>query len=58
MAIFELFGWLKYLREKRLHENLSQKELLKHEIRLIALAILVIIVLMGSLFALARWILP
>ncbi len=58
MALFELFGWLKYYREKRLREKLGQKELLKREIRLIALAILVIIALMGSLFALARWVLP
>lgn len=58
MALFELFGWLKYYREKRLREKLGQKELLKREIRLIALAILVIIALMESLFALARWVLP
>jgi hypothetical protein len=58
LAILELFGWLTYFRERRLGENRSQKELFKQEIKLIALAILTILVLMGSLFAVARWILP
>jgi hypothetical protein len=55
MALFELFGWLKYFREQRRHENLSQAELLKKELLLIVYAILGIILLMGFLFALA-WI--
>lgn len=55
MALFELFGWLKYFREQRLAENLTQKELLKKELLLIAYAILGIFVLIGFLFALV-WI--
>ena len=55
MALFELFGWLKYFREQRRQENLSQGELLKNELLMIAYAILGIFVLIGFLFALA-WI--
>ena len=55
LALFELFGWLKYFRERRLQENLTQKELLKKELLLIAYAILGIFVLVGFLFALV-WI--
>ena len=55
MALFELFGWLKYFREQRQRENLSQGELLKKELLLIAYAILGIFVLIGFLFALV-WI--
>ncbi|HEY6268577.1 MAG TPA: hypothetical protein VIX11_09795 [Candidatus Acidoferrum sp.] len=55
MALFELFGWLKYFREQRLQENLTQKDLLKKELLLIAYAILGIFVLIGFLFALV-WI--
>ena len=56
LALFELFGWLKYFRQQRLQKNLSQQELLKKELLLIAYAILGIFVLIGFLFALA-WIL-
>lgn len=42
MALFELFHWLRYFRERRLREDLSQKELLKRELRLLGLAVLVI----------------
>ena len=52
MALFELFGWLKYFREQRLQENLGQAELLKKELALIAFAILGIFVLIGVIFAL------
>lgn len=55
MALFGLFGWLKYFREQRRQENLSQGELLKKELLMIAYAILGIFVLLGFLFALA-WI--
>ena len=55
MALLELFGWLKYFREQRRRENLSQGELLKGELLLIAYAILGILVLVGFLFALV-WI--
>ncbi len=55
MALFELFGWLKYFREQRRRENLSQAQLLKKELLLVVYAILGIAVLMGFLFALA-WI--
>lgn len=55
MALFELFGWLKYFREKRRQENLSQAELLRKELFLVVSAILAIVVLIGFLFALA-WI--
>jgi hypothetical protein len=55
LALFELFGWLKYFRERRLQENLTQKELLKKELLLIAYAILGIVALIGFLLALV-WI--
>ena len=55
MALVELFGWLKYFREKRLTENLSQSELLKREVKQIGLALLVIVGLVGFLGLLA-WI--
>ena len=55
MALFGLFGWLKYFREQRRQENLSQGELLKKELLMVAYAILGIFVLLGFLFALA-WI--
>ena len=54
MALFELFGWLKYFREQRRQENLSQRALLKKELLLLAWAILGIFVLIGFFFALAR----
>jgi hypothetical protein len=53
LAFFELFGWLRYFREKRLREDLSQAELLKQERKQIALALLGIVVLFGILAALA-----
>jgi hypothetical protein len=55
LALFELFGWLKYFREQRHRENLSQAKLLKKELLLLVYAILGIFVLFGFLFALA-WI--
>ena len=55
MALFELFGWLKYFREQRHRDNLSQGALLKKELLLIAYAILGIFVLIGFFFALV-WI--
>jgi hypothetical protein len=55
LALFELFRWLKYFREQRRQENLSQAELLKKELVLIAFAILGIFILIGFLFALV-WI--
>ena len=53
LALFELFGWLKYFREQRRAENLSQGELLKKELLMIACALLGIVVLLGFLFLLA-----
>jgi len=55
LALFELFGWLKYFRKRRRRENLSQRELLKKELRLLAYAILGVLVVMGFLIGLA-WI--
>ena len=55
MALFELFGWLKHFREQRRRENLSQGELLKKELRLLAYTILGVFVVMGFLIGLA-WI--
>jgi hypothetical protein len=55
LALFELFGWLKYFPEKRRHEKLSQTKPLRKELLLIVYAILGIAVLMGFLIALA-WI--
>ena len=52
MALFELFGWLKYFREQRRQENSSQAELLKKELLLIAYAILGIFVFIAFFFAL------
>ena len=54
MALFELFGWLKYFREQRRQENLSQSALLKKELLLIAYAILGIFALIGLVFVLIR----
>ena len=53
LALFELFGWLKYFREERLSENLSQAELFRRELLQIDLAVLVIFILMRTLMALA-----
>lgn len=50
MALFELFGWLKYFREQRRRENLSQAALLKQELALVGSAILVIAILVGLVF--------
>jgi hypothetical protein len=55
LALFELFGWLKYFRGQRRQENLSQRELLKKELLLLAYAILGVFVVMGFLIGLA-WI--
>jgi hypothetical protein len=55
LALFELFGWLKYFREQRRQENLSQRELLKKELLLLVYAILGVFVVMGFLIGLA-WI--
>jgi hypothetical protein len=55
LALFELFGWLKYFRQQRRQENLSQVALLKKELLMIVYAILGIFVLFGFFFALA-WI--
>jgi hypothetical protein len=55
LALFELFGWLKHFREQRRRENLSQMELLKKELLMIAYAVLGIFVLIGFVFALV-WI--
>jgi hypothetical protein len=55
LALFELFGWLKYFREQRQRENLSQAQLLKKELLLLGYAVLGIAVLIGFLFALV-WI--
>lgn len=52
MALFELFGWLKYFRQKRQQENLTRAELLKRELVMIAFAILGILILFGFLFVL------
>lgn len=57
MALIELFGLLKHFREKRLRENLDQRELLRRELIQIAFAVVTIIVIMASLFVLAYWIL-
>jgi hypothetical protein len=56
LALISLFGWLKYFREKRQRENLSQRELLKQEFIQIVWAIVAIILIMGALAALALWI--
>jgi hypothetical protein len=53
LALFELFGWLKYFREQRRRENLSQRELLKKELRMLAYAILGVFVVTGFLIGLA-----
>jgi len=55
LALFELFGWLKHFREQRKRENLSQSQLLKKELLMLAYAILGIFVLIGFFFALV-WI--
>jgi hypothetical protein len=52
LALFELFGWLKYFRQKRQQENLTRAELLKRELVMIAFAILGILILFGFLFVL------
>ena len=56
MALITLFRWLTYFREKRLRENLSQRDLLKHELIQIFWAIVAIALVMGFLAALAIWI--
>jgi len=55
LAHFELLGWLKYFREQRRQENLSQRGLLKKELALLAYAILGVFVVMGLLIRLV-WI--
>jgi hypothetical protein len=52
LALFELFGWLKYFREQRRQENLSQAELLKKELIMLGSAIFVIALLIGLVFLL------
>lgn len=47
MALFELFGWLKYFQEKRAEQKLSQLDLLKQELLQIAMALLVIVLGVG-----------
>ena len=56
LALIELFRWLKYFRVKRLNENLSQRDLLRQELRLIFWAIIAIGLILGLLIALALWI--
>jgi hypothetical protein len=53
LALIELFGWLKYFREKRRRENLSQSQLLKHELVQLGWALVGVVVLMGGLGILA-----
>jgi hypothetical protein len=55
--VLGLFRFLQALRARRKYENLSQRELLKREAKLLAAALLVIVLLMGGLFALAWFIL-
>jgi len=55
-SLIELFRWLKYFRVKRLNENLSQRDLLRQELRLIFWAIIAIGLILGLLIALALWI--
>jgi len=45
----ELLRILRAKREERLSENLSQRELLKREFKLIALALVAIVVLFGAM---------
>jgi len=52
LALFELFGWLKYFREQRRQENLSQVELLKKELIMFGSAVLVIAILLGLVIVL------
>jgi hypothetical protein len=47
LPLFELIGLLRRYRERRERENLSQKELLKREVRVIGLALLVILCIVG-----------
>ncbi len=56
LALIELFRWLKYFRAKRLNENLSQRDLLRQELKLIFWAIIAIGLILGFLIALALWI--
>ena len=56
MELIELFKWLKYFREKRARENLSQAELFRQELKLIGMALVGIACLMGFLFALVWFI--
>jgi len=56
LELVSLFKWLKYFREKRLQENLSQSELLKRELKMIGMAILVIVGFIGLLSAIAWFI--
>ena len=53
--MFELLNSLLYFREKRLRENLSQKELLNREIVLIGAALLTVVTVMGGLIAITMW---
>ena len=55
MALFELFHWLKYFRQQRQEQNLTQWELLKHELKMLGLAILSIFVFVGLILLAARF---
>ena len=55
MALFELFYWLRYFRQQRQEQNLSQWELLKHELKMIGLAILSIFVFVGLVLLAVRF---
>ena len=55
MSLVSLFGWLKYFREKRRAENLSQRELAKREAIMLGWAVAVIVVLGGAALGLAWW---
>lgn len=57
MALIELFHWLSYFKKKRKLENLSQKDLTKQELITLGQALVGVAVIMGSLLALAWWIL-
>jgi hypothetical protein len=56
LALIELFRWLKYFHAKRLNENLSQRDLLRQELKLIFWAIIAIGLILGFLIAVALWI--
>ncbi|HYL86643.1 MAG TPA: hypothetical protein VE263_20630 [Candidatus Angelobacter sp.] len=55
MALFELFYWLRYFRQQRQEQNLSQWELLKQELKMIGLAFLTIALLIGLVMLAARF---